>query len=174
MQEAGFSAEIDENGNSFEENALIKARAVSHILRKTVIADDSGLCVHALNGAPGIYSARYAGQHGDDAGNNRKLLSEMEGVPETARDAVFVCAAAVVFPNGQEAVVRGEVPGVIGYEERGADGFGYDPLFICNESGLRYAEMTDSQKNEISHRKRAFEQLKPILDSYFVSEVKQQ
>ncbi len=87
---------------------------------------------------------------------------------------MFVCAAGGCVSQWAVAVVRGEVPGVIGYEERGADGFGYDPLFICNESGLRYAEMTDSQKNEISHRKRAFEQLKPILDSYFVSEVKQQ
>jgi len=167
LKDIGFQTEIEENGNSFEENALIKATNVFLSCGKTVIADDSGLCVDALGGAPGIYSARYSGCHGDDKANNIKLLREMREVAAERRTAKFVSAGAVVFDDGSEYVVRGEVNGLIGYEELGENGFGYDPLFVCKESGLTYAQMENRQKNEISHRKRAFEKLKPKIDRYF-------
>ena len=167
LEDVGFSEEIEENGETFEENALIKARAVHRATGRTVIADDSGVCVAALGGAPGVHSARYAGVHGDDGANNAKLLRELRDVPEEKRGAVFVSAAAVVFADGSEGVKRGEVEGVITFEERGNGGFGYDPLFLCRESGKRYAEMSMEEKNVISHRRRAFEELRPVIEEYF-------
>ena len=167
LKDINFADEIIEDGNSFEENALIKARFIHNITNQTVIADDSGLCVDYLKGAPGIYSARYAGQPTDDQANNDKLLKAMQGVPQEQRTAYFVSAAAIVFENGQELVCRGEVSGKIGFEPIGENGFGYDPLFICDETGIRYAQMNVEDKNSISHRKRAFAKLKPIIDEYY-------
>ena len=167
LKEINFTDEIIEDGSSFEENALIKARYIHKLTNQTVIADDSGLCVDYLKGAPGIYSARYAGQPTDDQANNEKLLKVLEGVPAEKRTAYFVSAAAVVFDNGEEFVCRGEVSGKIGFEPEGGNGFGYDPLFICDETGIRYAEMDAEDKNSISHRKRAFAKLKRIIDDYY-------
>ena len=167
LKEIDFTDEIVEDGSSFEENALIKARYIHNITNQTVIADDSGLCVDYLNGEPGIYSARYAGQPTDDQANNNKLLQALEGVSKEKRTAYFVSAAAVVFEDGQEFVCRGEVSGKIVFEPKGENGFGYDPLFICDETGIRYAEMNANDKNSISHRKRAFAKLKPIIDDYY-------
>ena len=167
LNDIGFSEVIEEDGLTFQENAMIKARAVHLFCEKTTIADDSGLCVESLNGAPGVYSARYADTHGDDKKNNQKLLQEMKNVPEGKRDAKFVCAGAVVFEDGTQQSAYGEVSGRIAFEESGENGFGYDPLFICNETGQRYAQMDMNQKNEISHRRRAFEKLKPFIDKYY-------
>ncbi len=158
LSDAGLEGEIIEDGDSFEANALIKARfaaASGHI----GIGDDSGLCVDALGGAPGIYSARYAGEDGNDKANNAKLLSELKG---KARDAKFVCVIACVFPDGRELTVRGEAPGKIIDEYRGGAGFGYDPLFEY-ESGKTFAEMTAEEKNKVSHRARAIEKFAKAL-----------
>src|SRR5690554_4746697 len=125
MKEAGQDIDIQEDGSSFEENALIKARALAELTQEIVIADDSGLEVEALKGAPGIYSARYAGEHGNDQANNEKLLGELKDVPPKKRGARFYCAIAMVFPNGEEMVVSGECKGVIGTEAKGDNGFGY-------------------------------------------------
>lgn len=158
LSDAGVDGEIIEDGDSFEANALIKARFAArsgHI----GIGDDSGLCVDALGGAPGIYSARYAGEDGNDSANNKKLLSELKG---KARDAKFVCVIACVFPDGRELTVRGEAPGKIIDEYRGGAGFGYDPLFEY-ETGKTFAEMTADEKNKVSHRARAIEKFAKAL-----------
>ena len=157
MKEAGIFDDIVEDGLTFEENAMIKARAVSKY-GYIGVADDSGLSVDALGGAPGIYSARYAGEHGNDKNNNIKLLENMRNVEN--RRAAFVCAIACAFPNGEEHsdfCVRGECPGIITYEERGEGGFGYDPLFFVEKFQRTYAELTPDEKNEISHRAVATE-----------------
>ena len=157
MKEAGIFDDIVEDGLTFEENAMIKARAVSKY-GYIGVADDSGLSVDALGGAPGIYSARYAGEHGNDKKNNLKLLENMKNVNE--RGGAFVCAIACSFPSGYECsdfCVRGECPGIITYEERGEGGFGYDPLFFVEKFQRTYAELTPDEKNEISHRAVATE-----------------
>ncbi len=151
LSDIGFGADIVEDGETFEENAMIKARAVS-ALGYIGVGDDSGLAVDALGGAPGIYSARYAGNH-DDAANNRKLLSELEG--ETDRSAAFVCCVACSFPKSmglEDFTVRGEARGEILLEEQGENGFGYDPLFYVPELKKTFAQMTEAEKNSISHR----------------------
>ena len=155
----GFDVDVEETGETFMENALLKARAASQALQCATLADDSGLCVDALGGAPGIYSARYAGEDGNDKANNAKLLSELKG---KARDAKFVCVIACVFPDGRELTVRGEAPGKIIDEYRGGAGFGYDPLFEY-ESGKTFAEMTAEEKNKVSHRARAIEKFAKAL-----------
>ncbi len=163
MKEIKKELDIQEDGGSFEENALIKARALSAISREIVLADDSGLEVEALDGAPGIYSARYAGVHGDDQANNDRLLRELEDVPWEKRGARFYCAIAVVFPHGEEIVVNGECKGFIGYEPKGTNGFGYDPLFYIPELGKTFAQLEPEEKNRISHRSRALKKLGMIL-----------
>ena len=155
LSDVGLFGEIVEDGESFAENALIKARfaAASGYIG---IGDDSGLCVDALGGAPGVFSARYAGEDGNDAANNQKLLSELEDKDD--RSARFVCTIACVFPNGDEPiVVTGESRGEILTDFRGDAGFGYDPLFYVRESGKTFAEMSGDEKNAISHRGRAIE-----------------
>ncbi|MGM9683278.1 MAG: RdgB/HAM1 family non-canonical purine NTP pyrophosphatase [Eubacteriales bacterium] len=150
LDEAGIYGEIEENGSSFEENALIKARAAAES-GFIGVADDSGLCVEALGGAPGIYSARYAGEHGDDGANNRLLLENLAG--NKNRKAEFVCSIACVFPDGRAPIcVRGRVEGEILESPRGNDGFGYDPLFLYKPYGKTFAEISREEKNEISHR----------------------
>lgn len=159
LREVGIANDIVEDGDSFEENALIKARVAARS-GYIGIGDDSGLAVRALGGAPGILSARYAGEHGNDKKNNARLLSEMQGVAE--RDASFVCTIACVIPteDGERSfVVRGECEGVIVDSERGTGGFGYDPLFYLPEYGKTFAELTADEKNSVSHRARAAAEL---------------
>ena len=162
MREAGFDGDIDENGATFEENALIKARAVTKATGYAALADDSGLSVDALDGEPGVHSARYAGVHGDDAANNRKLIEKLQTVPKPWT-AKFVCAAALVLPGGKEWVLRGECPGVIVEDARGTGGFGYDPHFLYEEKGLTFAQMAQEDKNVVSHRARAMAKMLPVI-----------
>ena len=167
LKDVGFAGEIIEDGETFEENAEIKARAAAS-LGYIGVGDDSGLCVDFLGGAPGVYSARYAGEPCDNSKNNEKLLSEMAGVPEDKRGAKFVCVICCVFPDGRKIVSRGECPGRILTSYAGSGGFGYDPLFYCTERGKSYAEMTEEEKISVSHRARA---MKGFLDK-FISEIK--
>ena len=149
LTDIGFFDEIIEDGNSFEENAMIKAKAVFARCHLLTIADDSGLCVYALDGAPGIYSARYANTHNDDD-NNALLLKNLKG--KENRNAKYVCALAAIYPNGREKVYIGELEGRIIDEYRGLNGFGYDPLFYVDSYQKTTAEMTPDEKNKISHR----------------------
>lgn len=157
QEEAGINVDIEETGTTFEENALIKARAVAMLTDEAVIADDSGLCVNCLDGRPGIYSARYAGENASDADRVNKLLEEIGGAVD--RRAKFVCAVAMIFPEGREITATGEVEGEITSEPRGENGFGYDPVFMPTELKKTFAEARDEEKNNISHRKRALERL---------------
>ncbi len=167
LDDVGIEGEIEENGSTFEENALIKAR-VAATSGMIGIGDDSGLAVDALGGAPGIYSARYAarcryaGDH-DDEGNNQALLQNLAGIPAKERGGAFVCTIACVFPNGQELVVRGEARGRILEEYHGNGGFGYDPLFFYEPLGKTFAELTPEEKNAVSHRGRAVVELAKAL-----------
>ena len=163
MKQAGIRADIEENGTSFEENALIKAREVCRLAGEMVLADDSGLEIDYLNGEPGIYSARYMGENTSYRVKNKNLMERLEGVPNEKRTARFVCAIAAVFPDGKELVVRGTVEGIIGYEERGENGFGYDPIFYP-ERGLTTAELPPEEKNSISHRGNALRKMKELLE----------
>ncbi len=158
--EVGFAEDIEENGSSFEENALIKARAV-RLDGAISIADDSGLCVNALNGRPGIYSARYAGEPCDNQKNNAKLLAEL--APYTDRTAYFVSVIACILPDGTEFTVCGRVDGLISDTEYGNGGFGYDPLFFYPPLNKTFAQLTDSEKNQVSHRGNALRLLKDEL-----------
>ncbi len=153
-----------EDGTTFEENAIIKAKDGLKNTGLISVADDSGICVDYLGGAPGIYSARYAGDHGDDDANNQKLLSELDGVPLEQRTARYVAAIACVFPDGRQFTVRGECEGKIGFEPKGDGGFGYDPYFI-SELGVM-AELTPEQKDSISHRGKALKLFKEELKKY--------
>lgn len=157
---------ITENGKTFAENALIKAQALTTALKTTTLADDSGLMVRALGGRPGIYSARYAGDH-DDATNNAKLLRELTGVPEKQRDAVFHTTLAVTSPVHQPLIVEGEVSGLILEKPRGRDGFGYDPLFYLPALQKTFAQLTPAQKNQVSHRGRAIQKLAEVFDEWW-------
>ena len=154
-------SDVEENGETFLDNARIKAEAGCKESGLPCIADDSGLCVDALNGAPGVYSARYSGVHGDDDGNNRKLLAELSGVPTEKRTAHFACAICVSFPDGSEVTAMGKCEGYIGYEKKGTNGFGYDPLFMVGDRSL--AQMTAEEKDAISHRGNALKELQKIL-----------
>ncbi|MEG1614477.1 MAG: RdgB/HAM1 family non-canonical purine NTP pyrophosphatase [Oscillospiraceae bacterium] len=152
--EAGVElSEVDETGTTFEENALLKARSGCNESGLTTIADDSGLCVDALGGAPGIYSARYAGEHGKDGKNIEKLLDALKDVEEKDRTARFVCAACCAFPDGTHITVRGECEGKIAFEKKGNGGFGYDPVFLVGNKS--FGEIPAAQKDSISHRSRA-------------------
>ena len=163
MAEIGADAAIEENGNTFEENAMIKARAVAKVCGEIVLADDSGLEVDHLNKEPGIYSARYMGEDTPYSVKNANIIQRLEGVPQEERTARFVCAIAAVFPNGEEVVSCGEIEGRIGYEERGTNGFGYDPIFFVPEFGRTTAELSDEEKNSVSHRGRALRKMKDEL-----------
>lgn len=164
MKQAGISADIEEDGTSFEENALIKAREVCRLAGEMVLADDSGLEIDYLNGEPGIYSARYMGEDTSYRIKNQNLIDRLEGVPDEQRTARFVCAIAAVFPNGKELVVRGTVEGMIGYEERGENGFGYDPIFYLPDRGVCTAELPPEEKNSLSHRGNALRKMKELLE----------
>lgn len=158
-----INVEVIEDGATFEENAYKKAYEIMKIVNMPTLADDSGLEVDALNGAPGVLSARFAGSHGDDIKNNEKLLKLMENVPKDNRGAKFVCAIAVAYPDGKRIIVRGEIKGYIGYEPSGDNGFGYDPVFVVPEYNKSFAELGSNLKNLISHRGKALEQLKETL-----------
>ena len=168
LDDVGYEGDIEENGETYEENALIKARTamLASGRKYPAVADDSGLSVDALDGAPGVYSARYAGGHGDDAANNALLIQNMAHVPDEKRTAKFVCTIACVFPNGQELVVRGETHGVILHEPKGDHGFGYDPYFYNETFGKSCAELAPDQKNSVSHRGRAIAAFADALSAY--------
>ncbi len=164
IKDAGLEGlEVIEDGSTFEENALIKARAVMEKTEKLAIADDSGLEVDILNNQPGIHSARFAGENATDDENNKKLLKLLEDVPLHNRTARFVCCIAAVFPNGDTITLRGECPGIIGFEPRGKGGFGYDSLFIVEKYDRTFAEIGEKEKNKISHRAVALGKLKERL-----------
>lgn len=164
MKDVGIKADIVENGNTFEENALIKAKEVCKLAGEMVLADDSGLEIDYLNGEPGIYSARYMGEDTSYRIKNQNLIHRLEGVPDEKRTARFVCAIAAAFPDGRSFVVRGTIEGIIGYEERGANGFGYDPIFYLPERGVSTAEIPPEEKNSISHRGNALRKMKELLE----------
>ena len=157
---------IKEDGRSFSENALKKARFYSTLLGELTLSDDSGLEVDALNGLPGIYSARYGGAGATDRVNNEKLLKELEGVPLSKRGARFRCAIAVVSPQGKEAFVEGACKGRIGFQEKGSRGFGYDPLFVLPRHGKTMAQLTVDEKNRISHRGKALRRLRKLMKEF--------
>ena len=165
MKEAGVDAEIIEDGTTFEENAVIKAKAIMELTGELTLADDSGLEIDALNKEPGVYSARYMGEDTPYPVKNQKILDRMEGVPEKERTARFVCVIAAAFPDGQIRTSRGTMEGIIGYEIKGENGFGYDPLFYIPSLGKTMAELTMEEKNKISHRGKALRALVSKLAS---------
>lgn len=169
MAEAGVSTDVEEDGNSFMENSFIKARAVARTCKEKgiddaiVLADDSGLVVDALNGEPGIYSARYLGEDTPYSIKNAKIIERLNGVSDEDRTARFVCAIACVMPDGREYSAEATYEGAIGYEERGEHGFGYDPIFYLPDRGVYSAELDPDEKNKISHRGKALRMMKEIL-----------
>lgn len=179
LRELGIDLDPEETGTTFAENARIKAEAFCKASGLPTVADDSGLCTDALHGAPGVYSARYCGHHGDDEANNDKLLEKMKDVPAGQRGAKFVAAVCFILPTGQHLTCRGECPGRVAFERLAGDyGFGYDPLFIpaeCgvgrtgkrpNTEGRSYAQLTPDEKDAISHRGRAMEKLEEKLPEF--------
>ncbi len=174
MKEAGVFTEIEENGATFLENAVLKAKAVAAEAAKSdqwrdavVMADDSGLVIDALDGEPGIYSARYLGHDTSYRVKNADLIRRLAGVPDEERSARFICAIAVVCPDGQVLTAEGAMEGRIGYEERGENGFGYDPIFYLPESGRTSAELTAEEKNHISHRGKALRAMREKLTAQY-------
>lgn len=168
MKEADIHIDIEENGQSFEENALIKARAVATAaqqkgIQAVVLADDSGLEIDYLNKEPGIYSARYMGEDTSYHIKNANLIERLDGVEDEKRTARFVCVIAAVCPDGSEHVTRGTIEGRIGYEEKGENGFGYDSIFYVPEYHCYSAELAPEEKNKISHRGKALEEMKTVL-----------
>ena len=167
MKEAGIATDIDENGTTFEENAVIKAKAVAACAAKNenivVLADDSGLEIDYLNKEPGIYSARYMGEDTSYTIKNANLIERLQGVPDEKRTARFVCAISAAMPDGTSLVTRGTIEGRIGYEERGENGFGYDPIFYLPEYQCYSAELDPEEKNKISHRGKALTLMKEEL-----------
>lgn len=164
MAEAGIDTEIEENGATFEENALIKARAIAALCSDIVVADDSGLEIDCLDKAPGVYSARFLGHDTSYEYKNNKILEMLEGVPDDKRTARFVCAMAVVFPDGSSEVTRAAIEGMIGHKIAGANGFGYDPIFFVPSLGKTTAELSMEEKNKISHRGKALDNVRKILE----------
>ena len=163
LKDAGINIEIQEDAKTFEENAVIKAREVMRATGALVLADDSGLEIDYLNGEPGVYSARYLGEDTSYRIKNQNLIDRLEGVPDEQRTARFVCAIAAAFPDGRIITARGVIEGIIGYEERGEGGFGYDPIFWLPEYGCSTAELTMEKKNELSHRGKALREMKNEL-----------
>lgn len=163
MKEAGIDIDIEEDGSTFEENAVIKAKAVAAHTDAIVLADDSGLEIDYLNKEPGIYSARYLGEDTSFSVKSRNLIERLEGVPDEKRTARFVCAIAAVMPDGEIITALGTIEGRIGYQEEGENGFGYDPIFYVPEYGCTTAQLSEEQKNRISHRCKALEAMKEEL-----------
>lgn len=164
LKEAGIKADIIENGITFEENAIIKAKEIAKMTDAIVLADDSGLEIDFLNKEPGIYSARYLGEDTSYHIKNKTLLQRLENVPMEKRTARFVCAIAAVFPDGTLRTTEGTMEGRIGYEEKGENGFGYDPIFFLSEYQCTTAQLSPEQKNEASHRGKALRKMKRILE----------
>lgn len=163
LREEGIDVAIEENGQTFAENALIKAKAIAGMTDKIVLADDSGLVVDYLNGEPGIYSARYMGEDTSYDIKNARILERMEGVPDNQRTARFVCAMAAIMPGGEVICTEGIMEGLIGYEMKGTNGFGYDPIFYLPEYGMTSSEISPEKKNEISHRGKALRKMQDEL-----------
>nr|WP_330375703.1 RdgB/HAM1 family non-canonical purine NTP pyrophosphatase [Butyrivibrio proteoclasticus] len=172
MKEAGVDGDIEENGTTFSENSMIKAKSVAELLKgknpelaaeSIVMADDSGLEIDYLNGEPGIYSARYMGHDTSYTEKNNNLIGRLEGVPDEKRSARFVCAISAVFPNGEAFGTVGKMEGRIGYEISGSNGFGYDPIFFLPEYGKTSAELSEAEKNAISHRGKALREMAALL-----------
>lgn len=171
QSEAGIDIDVEENGQTFMENAYKKAAEIHKLKNGSmVIADDSGLAVEALNGAPGIYSARFAGEHGNDSKNNEKLLEMLKGVPFEKRKAKFICAIVFIIDDNNIIKVQGEVEGYIAEKEAGKDGFGYDPLFYMPKYNKTFAEITSDEKNSISHRAIALKRLLEEIKRLFLKE----
>ena len=164
------SPDVEETGTTFEENAILKAEAISKEYHQVVIADDSGLIVDALDGRPGVYSARYAGEDKNDEANTNKVLSELEGVPENKRTARFYCALAVASPNQETITVSGTIDGYITEQPVGENGFGYDPIFYVKELEKTTAQLTKEEKNRVSHRAIALKALEGKLDLFLKQE----
>ncbi len=164
MKEAGIDVDIEENGTTFEENALIKARAIMKLTGQITMADDSGLEIDYLNKAPGVYSARFMGHDTSYDIKNKALIQKLEGVKESDRSGRFVCAIAVCFPDGREIVKRGTMEGLIAEEIKGDNGFGYDPIVYLPEYGKTSGELAPEEKNKISHRGKALALIKEELD----------
>ena len=163
LKEAGIAADVEENGTTFEENAVIKATEIMKMCGEIVLADDSGLEVDALNKEPGIYSARYMGHDTSYHIKNKSLIDRLEGKSGEERNARFVCVIAAAFPDGRVSTTRGTMEGQIGYEERGENGFGYDPIFYLPEYGCYSAELPLEEKNKLSHRGKALRLMKEKL-----------
>ena len=177
QKEAGITADVVEDGTTFEENALIKAAEIARAARNmpgyedaVVLADDSGLEIDYLNKEPGIYSARYMGEDTSYDIKNQTLIDRLEGVENDRRTARFVCAIAAVFPDGGKTVVRGTMEGMIGYEIKGENGFGYDPIFYLPEYGCKSAQLAPEKKNELSHRGEGLRKMRTILEKKVKSE----
>lgn len=166
MKEAGIQMDIVEDGTTFEENAKIKAAAIAKVTDAIVLADDSGLEVDYLDKAPGVYSARYMGEDTPYSVKNGHIISCLDGVPDEKRTARFVCVIAIAFPDGRMETVQGTIEGIIGYEEKGENGFGYDPIFYLPEYGCTTAELSMEKKNELSHRGKALQKAKELLYKY--------
>lgn len=166
MKEAGISVDIVEDGTTFEENAIIKAKAIAEVAEAIVLADDSGLEIDYLNKEPGIYSARYMGEDTPYEVKNQALIDRLEGVEKEKRTARFVCAIAAALPTGEVLTTLGTIEGYIGTEPAGANGFGYDPIFYVDEYGGSTAELSEEQKNAISHRGKALRAMKEKLIQY--------
>ncbi|GAA3471034.1 RdgB/HAM1 family non-canonical purine NTP pyrophosphatase [Nonomuraea roseola] len=165
LEEFPEIGEVAETGLTFAENALLKAHAVAQGSGLPAVADDSGLCVDALNGMPGVFSARWSGRHGDDDANLDLLLAQVSDVPDERRTAHFTCSAALALPSGEERVVEGVLQGSLLRQRRGVNGFGYDPIFVPDSESRTTAEMSAEEKDAISHRGRAFRALAPIVVS---------
>ena len=157
-------SEVEETGTTFAENAFLKAQSACRETGLPAVADDSGLEVEALDGRPGVYSARYAGENATDAQRMEKLLGELEGIPAEKRGARFVSAVCCVFPDGERIQVEGECPGAIAFAPAGEDGFGYDPVFLCGEK--TFAQMTAAEKDAVSHRGKALEKFSQALEAF--------
>ena len=166
QEDAGVDLDVEETGTTFEENALLKAESGCKESGMPCIADDSGLAVDYLDGAPGVYSARYAGEHGNDDANNKKLLKALEGIEPKDRGAAFVSVACCVYPDGRKIIARGECRGTIGFEEIGNGGFGYDPVFYCTKLCKTFGEASEEEKNNVSHRYHACALLTEKLKDY--------
>lgn len=164
MKEAGIQADIVEDGKTFEENAIIKAEAIRKMTNCLVLADDSGLEVDYLDKAPGIYSARFMGEDTSYRIKNKAIIDKLAGVPDEKRTARFVCAIAAAFPDGKTITRRGTIEGIIGYEECGENGFGYDPIFFLPKYGKSTAELSPEEKNTISHRGNALRLIKEVIN----------
>lgn len=163
MKEAGIDLDIVEDGSTFEENAMIKAKAVMEATGALTLADDSGLEIDAFGGGPGIYSARYLGTDTSYIEKNKVILEKLKDIPEEKRTARFVCAIAAAFPNGQTLTTRGTMEGIIGYEAKGENGFGYDPIFYLPQLEKYSAQLSRDEKNSLSHRGEALRKMKEIL-----------